>query len=341
MEQNLPNHNPSQQNISVSEPNLRQNQTSTQQPNSNKFPTRIILLIIVLMFGVVGLFAYQNYQLKQQLANKQQPNPAPDPLTNVDSPSETSNTTSYSPADEPSSSQINETVSEDAVPQVNTLYWGTYQGRNNLFITNSRLNKYYDGGVEKTSPMIGMIVGRSPIDYKNLSEPKRVLSIDEAEDIVSIQNFNFQKNTLYVVLNSTTTPSNSYPDITQKAYKVNLTNLSNNEIWSHQIGSETYPKAGPATIDQVMADKYIIFSLGICYACEGFDPHGSVVLNIETGKEKYLGEVDNFQFDLNTNSISYQNLHAFEESCEPGMGCDNGKKTVYKPSGETATETLP
>jgi len=48
-----------------------QNQFLPQQPKSNELSMWIILLIVISMFGMIGLLAYQNYQLKQQLTSLQ------------------------------------------------------------------------------------------------------------------------------------------------------------------------------------------------------------------------------------------------------------------------------
>lgn len=72
MESNLPNQNQIDQKVNTFESSQSQNQISTKQVRSNKFPTWLILIFIVSMFGVIGLFAYQNSKLRQQLANVQE-----------------------------------------------------------------------------------------------------------------------------------------------------------------------------------------------------------------------------------------------------------------------------
>ena len=160
--------------------------------------------------------------------------------------------------------------------------------------------------------------------------------------MTGISNFAFdsKKSTLYVVLDFED-PSGNYPKIVQKAYKINLSSLEKEQLWLHKIGDDKYPEGGPAGIDKVIDNKYLIFWLGICYNCGGFDPHGSVLLNIETKQEKYLGKVGNFNFDLSNNIVTYQNLTPFDEACNSGPGCLDGERTIYKPSGQIYTETLP
>jgi hypothetical protein len=85
----------------------------------------------------------------------------------------------------------------------------------------------------------------------------------------------------------------------------------------------------------------MVLWVGICYACEGFDPHGSVILNLQSGAEEYIGEVGDFQFNLADNILSHKKLTPFDEACDPSPGCNDGKRTVYKPSGEISTTQLP
>jgi hypothetical protein len=240
-----------------------------------------------------------------------------------------------------------ETVIPDTIPQKNSLYLGVYQAKEAIFLTTDQLSEYYDGGVKKTSVTIGELrtidgTGYQPFDYTKLQNPRRILS--NIEKVIGISNFKFnkQKSYIYISLNIPGNAPDKYPNIVSKIYQINLSNLSNKELRNHNIGNDKYPQKGPSGVDEVFDDKYLTIWIGICYACEGFDPHGTVLLNIQTKSEKYLGTVGDIKVDLASKIVSYKNLGPFKEPCEPSPGCDeNGQRTVYKPSGQIITNSLP
>ncbi len=239
------------------------------------------------------------------------------------------------------------TTVPDTIPQKNSLYLGLHQSKEAIFLTTDQLSEYYEGGVKKTSPTIGELrtidgTGYQPFDYTKLQNPQRVLS--NVESVLGISNFKFnkQKNYIYISLNILGNTPDKYPNIISKIYQTDLSNLSSRELWSHNIGDDKYQQKGPAGVDEVFDNNYLTIWLGICYACEGFDPHGTVLLNIQTKSEKYLGTVGDIQADLANKIVSYKNLSPFKEPCEPSPGCDeNGQRTVYKPSGQVLKDSLP
>jgi len=331
MQPNEPTSSPDQESSALQSINTSQvPETPTQQQTvANKKMTKwLVIVLITLLIGVTTVFAYKYYQLKGQVNKRLSESATTQPSPQI--------------------KQATPTVVEfDKTPQINSLYLGKYLDKEALFVTNPRLSKHYEGDIEKTTATVGVLEqidgpSRQPFDYTSLENPRKILVLDLSEDLLGIGNFTFdsEKNTLYVVLGFVG-PSSSYPNITQRVYQINLSSLERKQIWIHKIGDDKYPKKGPAVIDKVADNKYLVLWLGTCYACEDFDPHGSVLLNIESGEEKYLGEVNNFEFNLPNNTVSYQKLTSFEEACEPSPGCSNGKRTVYRPSGEIFTATLP
>jgi hypothetical protein len=242
--------------------------------------------------------------------------------------------------------EIKETPSKDDIPKINVLYRGVYNGKDAFFLTNKRLNVYYENGIKKTSPEVGSIVqedsGSSQFRFSQITEPIEIATFDQLGENIEPGNFYFNpdKSKLYIFIETYTDEKNGY-GVKQELYGINLTGTSKELLWSHDVGDKKYSKIGPAQIDQIEADKYIVLNLGICYGCEGFEPHGSIILNINSGKEVYVGEAGDFQFELNKMIVSYRKLKPFEEVCEPGYGCDNGTYTIYKPDGALETSNLP
>lgn len=234
----------------------------------------------------------------------------------------------------------------DAIPQENSLYLGTYQNKDAIFITDKEKQKYYENGEQKTSVYIGELTtaktgGYTPFDYKQLISPVRILTNPE-KSIYAVNSLvtNKAKSMVYVSLNYLK-PGSQYPDLQNSILQIRTDGLQAQQIWAYDIGSDKYGKARGATyLEQVFNDQYLSFVIDDCYACSG-SPIGTIILNIITGNERYYEMVGDVEVDLSNNTLSYKNLSPFQQACEPGMGCDNGQKTVMKPSGQTLTDSLP
>ncbi len=294
-----------------------------------------ILIALVLCFVLLGASGYMFLQSQK----------SPEPVLETNSAMEdlAKNTVPNPP--EPSISE----KKRNEVPTPNHLYLGTYQNDDAMFVTNNKMSVYYKGGEPQTDPLIGDMIninggGNSPFHYNDLLDAQDIgaVTLSAADEFMGIGSFklNEDKSMAYVIID-VIPEGKEYPHVRQELYQVDLKTSSHKKLWDNVIASETYPKAGAASVDRVVEDKFLTLVFGVCYACEGFDPHGSLVLNIETGKETYLGEVDDFEFDLEENTVSHKKLMPFEEPCDPGMGCNDGKRTVYKPTGETSTTELP
>lgn len=307
---------------------LRQLTNSVSKQKMNSLTIWIAVLVTAFIFGVGGFLLGAKRNNQSNLLNNSTP-------TTAQSRTEQSTTKTQPKISPPI----------DVSPISNSLYLGTYQGKEALFITNSKLSEYYDNGVKKISKEVGILEqsngsGEQPFRYNELTNPIRIASFETTANIIGVGNFklNSDNSRLYVVVDSQPTGTQY---VKQELYQVDLANYSKKLVWSHNIGSNKYPKAGPALIDIIESDKYIVLSLGICYPCDEFEPHGSVILNLQTGAEKYLGEIGNLRFNLTDNTLSYKKLASFDEACEPSPGCDDGKRIVYKPSGEVFTLRLP
>lgn len=237
----------------------------------------------------------------------------------------------------------------DAIPQENTVYLGTYQGIDTIFITNNELGKYYEGGVEKFSSYKGSWrlssgAGQYPSDYKDLQNPKRILVLQS--EVLQDNNFLLtdDKKFIYLSIMLKTKTSNPYPDnVTNHVYRVNLDNLQSEELWTHDMSPNKYKGAGGATtINKTSSDNsFLVLSIYDCFACEGTEA-GLIIINIRTKAEKYFPKIGNIQFNLQGGTFTYQNLAPTKEPCQNGPGCDSDNtRTVYKPSGQVFTEKLP
>lgn len=192
----------------------------------------------------------------------------------------------------------------------------------------------------------------TPADTREISNLKKIFSSTKCNYFMAglkgstLPDEN--RNMLYVSVDEQDTDEN-------KLLQINLSDLSSKEIWSHITGdpfSKEYDGYyGDAYLEQVVAGKYLVFSIWDCTSCSPPSLNRVFgVLNLETLSEKYLGLVGNVQIDTKNQVVTYQNLAGFTESCADctGMcpGCDldesgNYVKTVMKPSGETRSAPLP
>lgn len=300
-------------------------------PSVEKKFSPILVFVIIFVMSIVAVGAFylgtkQNKPAPQSTQNQpvQQTESEPTPTNPVTSPSQTI----------------------DLIPQENSLYFGSYQDKDVLFITDKEKQVYYEGGEQKTSVYIGELAtigggGYKPFDFKKLSSPKRILT-NSTKPIFSINSFivNKSKTIVYVSVNYTKAGS-QYPDMLNSVLQINTNGSSAKEIWSNDIGSNKYSKGKGATyLEQVANDKYITFNIADCYACSG-SPVGTIILNITTKNEKYFEMIGDVQLNLETNTFSYKKLSPFQEQCEPSPGCDNGQRTVMKTAGQTLTDNLP
>jgi len=240
-------------------------------------------------------------------------------------------------------------VTQEAVttPVKNTLYLGIYNGADAIFLTDEEKQKYFDpDAVPRTNPYIGELQmagggGYTLFDFKELQSPKRIFSSSQKIHSVNSFKLNNSKGVAYVSLNYDAKVNSQYPGLVNKIIQIKLDTLVSSEIWSNEVGSNKYEGGkGVAYIETVTEDRFLTFWIGSCYACEG-GPAGTVILNIDTKKEKYFKDIGNIQFNITNNTFSYQKLALFQEPCDPGPGCDNGQRTVMKPAGQSYTENLP
>lgn len=312
--------------INIGDQNTRQiDQNPVSQPLSDLEKPKInywMISTIVLFLGLV----FSGFYI---LSLKNQANML------INQPSISKNESAIAPLPSPlvSSPVVVEQIS---APEANTLYLGTYNGKEAVFLLTEQKANSNIGWLQTSKSGAD-----TAFDFNKLQNPKKIFSGNKK--IHSINSFvlNQPKTVAYVVVNYGVDMNGSQPGLTNAIIQTRLDTMSTNEIWSNEIGSKKYEGAGgTAYLDTVAEDKFLTFWIASCYACEG-GPAGTVILNITTKKEKYFRDIGNIQFDIAGNTFSYQKLAPFQEPCDPSPGCDNGQRTVMKPSGQSYTENLP
>ena len=214
-------------------------------------------------------------------------------------------------------------TSSSLLPQKDTFYSGVYvgeyknlQGKKAIYEKNGGMLSFLDGSG-----------GLRGVDIENLKDQKLLFS----SSIFNVDTMFFMYDGSQML----------YAQQGWAIYQINpdINNIS--RIWEFKVDAKKYPGAGGSIINNVIDDKYLIVDLVPCWGCES-EPFANVLVNISTGNDKFFKpRIGNVHINTQNNVFTYQKLSPFQESCEPGVGCNNGLSTVYKPSGQTFTEQLP
>ena len=255
---------------------------------------------------------------------------------------------------------------QNEIPQKNALYLGSYEGKEVVFYTNDLADEGGSGagGVRiEGGPYTGAMaaVGDKPLGYSNpydfrqLTNPKKIAdNFPSLIGLVVDAKHGTSKDILYIslLLDSRQGSNQQYASSTNVVYKIDLRNTSKLEIWSSELKKGVYKDsdtdfAGAADIEQVVEDKYLILSVGLCFDCSPYsEKKGILVLNIDNRKEKFLGMVGDIVVNIANNTVSYKNLEATVEPCPTEAAYCNdsigsGQRNVYRPAGSAITQTLP
>lgn len=300
---------------------------TTQQSPSQTPGNRIPLFIGLLVIGLVMVIGAATLLLgKSQLSNNT-------------TQSNTNIITSPTPI-QPEPTIIKDQMGEATngpLPESSELYVGTYKNEDVIFFTppNTTSNA---GKIVKANGAT-----EENIDYHSLSDLRILYAPKGGTSLYAIQNFIYTKDKEYLGISALWSDPTlgAYPnDLINKVYVVTMKNLTTDEVWSNTLKQNKYNLSGAASVTSVGNDQYIALSLINCYACEGSEVK-TIVINSRTKTEKDIGLAGNITFDIPKYTFSYQKKNPISVSCSDGPGCENGKMTVYKPSGNIITSQLP
>jgi hypothetical protein len=243
----------------------------------------------------------------------------------------------------PNGTQTSESAS--LAPEPNHLYLATFSGERVLFVTNVNFHSSFDAnGAVIVDPDLGLMVnedgeGHSPSGFHLLQQPRQVYVAQH--DVTSID-FKIDPTGYLMYVSFWYPGRDSAHSILNQVIAINLDDLTSRIVWMHQSGDGRYPGFdGGALIDAIVGHSMVL-RLFDCIACDSFTPRATVLLNVTTGKELFLGTVGDVRIDVAGNAVLYQELGGRKVPCEPSPGCDNdGLRLVYEPVGEMLTAQLP
>lgn len=255
---------------------------------------------------------------------------------------------------------------QNTMPQKNTLYLGQYEGKEVIFYTNDLADEGGTGagGVKiEGGPYTGAMaaVGNkslgysNPYDFRQIVNPKKIaINFPSLIGLVVDAKYGTKNDILYVslILDSRQESSQQYSSSKNLVYKIILGSMDKQLVWSTELKEGIYNDndtdfAGAADINQVVEDKYLMLSIGLCFDCSPYsEKRGMLVLNINSRKEKFLGMVGDIIVNTTNNTVTYKKLEAITEQCPTDTAyCNdsigNGQRHVYKPTGQLVSEALP
>ncbi len=240
-----------------------------------------------------------------------------------------------------------EVLSErDQIPLKNTIYLGQYENEYFIFYTDNDKQKYFENGSEKTSPMIGNLIGRSrgfnSFDYNKLQNPIRIYTFQYPNKLNTIGSILLAEDNSYLYISNIFIDQNK-PSAGQinEVFRVNILDKKMDFLWSRKIWDDKYgDKRGAAHIDFQIDNKFLVLQINICYECDASN-YGALILNLTTKAEKYLGEVGDININPSNNTFTYRKLANTTEACTGSYNCVNGSRVVKKPAGDTLMGNLP
>lgn len=305
----------------------------------------LILLIVIVVIGIGGI-VYWNIKRNQNNGSTSYI-PYLNNIYNYVSPYPTSSPT---PTLDPVRDVEPTTVSQPG-PEIDTLYYGLYDGKYDLFKRkktlflsneNARLARWegeegrkirpYHGGILVFDEKYGGIA-----DFRDIKNAKPIAITEPITDFYEPA---LSSDTyVYVfVVNQEFNNKIGPPD--KFLLKIDTDTLTSEII---RRDNKEYPEAnGGTSLESVIDNKYIVFKLWSCSECDGGKEVGKVIYNMFDKQEIFKENVGNLQFNLGSNTFTYQKLYQTTEKCtDADPYCFNGTKTVMKPSGQIYTETLP
>lgn len=208
------------------------------------------------------------------------------------------------------------------VPEENTVYLGIYHWM----------------------PAVSLTGGKGTLFFNQIENPQVVYVSDEEIELLDDFTFDFTYDNeehypkIYLLLsfNTDTEP----PSIQQRLIEVNLDTLESKEIWTYLVDTVKYGEySGKVGFDQLYVDSVLILEIFNCYACDSTTPPGQILVNTDTGEEKFLGSVGDISINTVTNTISYRRVETFYIPCD--IEFFGGSCPYYGGVGEFITEELP
>ena len=242
---------------------------------------------------------------------------------------------------------------DSTLPVENGIY---LTGDRSLFYINSNTKKYFEDKVVKSNDYRGNLArldestGKYNIwesyDFRDLKEPKLIYTSTSTQ-LYEINSSRIDSGGSYIYISGIFSSEkeedkNLDPntEINNKIIQINTSKDTVKEIWSNYLGAGSrYGSAveGSAYIKEVVENNYLVLDIFGCYGCEG-GPTNTIVLNINTGKEKfYEGVIDEIRFDIEKNTISYKKTQRVKQDCDSGVVCVPGLETT----GEVIKDILP
>lgn len=214
-------------------------------------------------------------------------------------------------------------------PLTNSVYFGTAEGKNVIFVTESYQQNLFTTVGFESSPYLGSLyfeIGYqiSVFNFLNLKDPQLLFSFPDLIQWWPVKYDLDQGERKYL---SGIITRNTFPKILSFVYVVDLKTGDYQEIWTGE----------PAQLLFVY-NEYLEISILSCYFCDRAPHPKTLIVNTVTGKTLELGEVGNVIVDVDDKTVRFQYLAPVEVPCVEDIQCLG---VQYDPAGDVFVEILP
>jgi len=229
-------------------------------------------------------------------------------------------------------------------PEWGRLYLTADKNESGIYYTNEHLVGTSKNSSRELGPYTGIFIGfdSDRVDtglFHFLKDPTPIthdMYVNSIDQLIASPSNNF----VYLLLNSSAEVGLT-PEVA--LYRVDLGDLSTQKMWTSTFANGTREREGVVRIDDVVGDKYIVLTVYSCFECEG-GIEGELIVNAESGFEKYIADVFELSVDLDSETLSYLKLQLVKADCDSNNNpwcSEDGTVEVKQPSGEVVTEPLP
>lgn len=200
-------------------------------------------------------------------------------------------------------------VSDSSPFEINGVYLVKHQGKDALYVNMQNSNGHFP---ELRFYENGELSSQSEVSPETLTERVLIFRGRQPEDDLYLSGFKWDQNREHLyfsMVSHSTTNSDSYPD-TSNVFHYNTAEQQTEIVVQTNIWNDTFLEYdGAFTVKEILSNKYLLLTIGECYAC-GEASVKSFVLNIENLGYNLVStsEITDVTYDEAEGTISYRTV---------------------------------
>lgn len=200
-------------------------------------------------------------------------------------------------------------VSDISPFEINGIYLVKHQGKDALYVNMQNINGHF---AELRFYENGELSSQSEVNPETLTERVLIFRGRQPQDDLYLTGFTWDQNQEHLyfsMVSHSTTNSDSYPD-TSNVFHYSTAEQQTDIVVQTNIWNDTFLEYdGAFTVKEVLSDKYLLLTIGECYACGEADAK-SFVLNTENLGYNLVStsEITDVTYDEAERKISYRTI---------------------------------